>query len=103
MPGVPLAGLARSPWRNLSPSDRSLVTGLLPGSKHEEVCGRKGSCRLSFNCKRIPELVAAAVLKNTMREHGTDRLFEEIKSALKGDGVRCRGDLMGPHRPCCLS
>ena len=56
---------------------------------HAKECGKAGtgaSCRLTFR-HRSPAVVAAAVLKEAMRLHQTDRLFEELKAALKGDDV----------------
>ena len=57
---------------------------------HEKECGHKGngSCRLVFK-HRSPAVVAAAVLKVAMQRAAqpTDRLVEELKSALKDDDV----------------
>lgn len=55
---------------------------------HDAQCGRGpgGNCRLTFK-NRSPALVAAAVLKIAMQRNGTDRLYEQFKSALKSDDV----------------
>ena len=54
---------------------------------HDKECGRPGNCRLSFKGAKQAPLVAAAILKEAMRSHGTDRLFEELKQALVRDEV----------------
>jgi len=54
---------------------------------HEQHCGKPGgTCRLRLK-QQSAALIGAALLKEAMRKHGVDRLFEELKSALKGDDV----------------
>ena len=54
---------------------------------HDKECGRKGgSCRLALKQAKA-SFVAAALLKEAMRKHGTDRQFDELKAALRDDGV----------------
>ena len=57
--------------------------------EHDGRCQAAASgatCRLSLK-RPSAALVAAAVLKEAMRKHGTDRLFEELKAALKSEDM----------------
>lgn len=66
---------------------RSLCETLVENQRiHDQECGRPNGCRLSFKF-RSHALVAAGVLRTAMQKNNVNRLFEELKSALKGDDV----------------
>jgi transcription initiation factor TFIIIB Brf1 subunit/transcription initiation factor TFIIB len=56
---------------------------------HDRECGKPGgTCRLCLSSSRTkPALIAAALLKEALRKAGHDRLFEELKGALKAVDV----------------
>jgi len=53
---------------------------------HAKECPRGKDCRLNYK-HRSAALTAAGVLKEAMRKHNTDRLFEELKTALRKEDV----------------
>ena len=51
---------------------------------HDRECGKPEQCRLRFR-HRSAAVVGAAVLKEAMTQHNVDRLYEELKTALRDE------------------